>query len=503
MDIVEVALGEVSTETGGLKYIRWYGGFGAGTAWCSIFVSWCAAQAGIGQSIIPKTASTTEGMNWFRQKGLFSAKGTYQPKRGDLVFFKTGMSHVGIVIDCDGSKVNTVEGNTSNRVAKRSYSINDGHITGYGTPKYPGSVGTGGSLGGGKAESKKEITSVKLVYSTEGKPEPRRDDTVEATPLSDLPYELLIQHEGELQMPVVCDGVKLKRQRRGSPAQLEFSVLKDDKLNFQEGDPVTFRVREVQAFHGYVFKKSRNSDGQIKVTAYDQIRYLKNHDTYLYEGITVGELLQRMAADFQLTVGAIDDTGYKLPHTLSDDKALLDMLEDALDLTLIMTGEMYVLYDDFGKLTLKNADTMALDLLVNEAVAGDFDYTSSIDSDVYNQIKLGFDNEETGTREHYVEWDNERIGQWGVLQKYIKVNSTDNILEKGKAYLKLYNRKSRSLSIKNVMGDIRVRGGSKIYINLNLGDIIANHQMMVESVQHTFKENEHLMDVTMRGWDFV
>ena len=70
-------------------------------------------------------------------------------------------------------------------------------------------------------------------------------------------------------------------------------------------------------------------------------------------------------------------------------------------------------------------------------------------------------------------------------------------------YLELYNRKTRSLQIKEVLGDIRVRGGTGLYVNLDLGDIIVNNRMWVEKVKHTFKENEHLMDLTMKGWEFV
>ena len=59
-DIVDVAIGELGyRETGSnsTKYGKWYGMNGA--AWCHMFVSWCADQAGISTSVVPKTASTT------------------------------------------------------------------------------------------------------------------------------------------------------------------------------------------------------------------------------------------------------------------------------------------------------------------------------------------------------------------------------------------------------------------------------------------------------------
>ena len=71
------------------------------------------------------------------------------------------------------------------------------------------------------------------------------------------------------------------------------------------------------------------------------------------------------------------------------------------------------------------------------------------------------------------------------------------------ALLKLYNSKTRKLKISNALGDVRVRAGCLIGVALDLGDIIANTLMLVEKVTHTFKESEHLMDLTLRGGEFI
>ena len=59
---------------------------------------------------------------------------------------------------------------------------------------------------------------------------------------------------------------------------------------------------------------------------------------------------------------------------------------------------MYVLYDDFGKLCLKNLERMKVGLVIDEETGENFDYESSIDSDTYNQIKLTYDNSDTGKK---------------------------------------------------------------------------------------------------------
>ena len=62
----------------------------------------------------------------------------YKPITGDIVFFlSSGMSHTGIVIYSDDLYVYTIEGNTSDQVAIKRWSLNDARITGYAHPEYP------------------------------------------------------------------------------------------------------------------------------------------------------------------------------------------------------------------------------------------------------------------------------------------------------------------------------------------------------------------------------
>ena len=60
------------------------------------------------------------------------------PEIGDQVFFYASgdINHTGIVIRVDGGSVHTVEGNTSDMVAERVYSVSDSKIAGYGRPDW-------------------------------------------------------------------------------------------------------------------------------------------------------------------------------------------------------------------------------------------------------------------------------------------------------------------------------------------------------------------------------
>ena len=315
--------------------------------------------------------------------------------------------------------------------------------------------------------------------------------------------ELLIEHENEVFAPAVEEGITWTTERKGCPGDLQFKVVKDNLLNFEEGDAVILKVNGTDVFYGFVFKKKRDKNGIITVTAYDQLRYLKNKDTYVYETNTAGEFLQMIATDFRLNVGHLEDTGFKIASRVEENTSLFDMVQNALDLTLQNRNEMFVLYDDFGKITLKNIANMQVNVLIDEETGENFDYTSSIDSDTYNKVKLTYDNEETGTREVYIAQHGENINQWGVLQHFDKIEKGENGQAKADALLSLYNKKTRNLSINNAFGDIRVRGGSTIPVILNLGDVKIQNMMLVEKCKHEFKEGQHFMNLTLRGGDFV
>lgn len=321
--------------------------------------------------------------------------------------------------------------------------------------------------------------------------------------------ELLISDSSgtKAYMPAIQEGIEWSTERRSAPGKLTFKVVRDDNINFGEGAAVRLNADGRPVFFGFVFSKKRDKDQIITVTAYDQLRYLQNKDTYVYENKTASEFVRMVAADFSLNVGTLDDTGFKIASRVEDNTSLFDMIENALDLTLQNTKQMFVLYDDFGKLTLKNISSMYVGepgayLMIDEETGENFEYSSGIDSDTYNKIKLTYDNEDTGKREVYIAKDGSRINEWGVLQYFDTLSDGENGQTKADALLQLYNKKNRSLKITNAIGDTRVRAGSMIVVNLSLGDMNLKNFMLVEKAKHTFKLNQHLMDLILRGGEF-
>lgn len=327
------------------------------------------------------------------------------------------------------------------------------------------------------------------------------EDTNKSADLnSDGKIVLAIRHNDQLMFPATVDGITWETNRQGSPAKLSFTVIKDDKLDIQEGDPVRFEYDGNKIFYGFIFTKRRNKEGAIQIIAYDQLRYLKNKNTYVYKEKTATDLITMIAQDFNLQLGEMDKTSHIIQKRIEQNKTLFDIIQTALDLTLVAEKKLYVLYDDFGKIQLKDIENMKLDLVIQDNTAENYSYESSIDKATYNRVRLYRKNTDTGKIDIYQAQSGESMNQWGVLQYTETIDENMDGKSKADNLLLLYNSKTRALTIQNAFGDPRVRAGCSVVVNLNLGDInVSNTYLVVESATHKFEENQHLMQLHLRS----
>lgn len=314
--------------------------------------------------------------------------------------------------------------------------------------------------------------------------------------------ELIIQNGSNVYAPVLEEGIEWTTERKGVPGKLTFKILDDGNISIQEGNAVRFKYKDENVFFGFIFDLKTDKSKEISVTCYDQLRYLKNKDTYVYANKTAKEFVKMLADDFGLRTGTLTETSYVIASRVEDNKTLFDMIQNALDITLQNTKELFVLFDDFGKLSLDHIQNLRLNLLIDEETSEDYEYSSSIDSDTYNQIKLIYENSDTGVREIYIAKDSSHINDWGILQYFESIDEKTNGKTKADALLSLYNKKTKKLKIKNVLGDTRVHGGTSVVVRLALNDVKIENFMIVEKAKHTFSNNEHFMELDLKGGVF-
>lgn len=287
-----------------------------------------------------------------------------------------------------------------------------------------------------------------------------------------IQYQNNVTGEAHEIQTIVTDA-KWTTKRSGSPASLELTALMDESIKWSPGGILTLLNDEYDKkdkFYGYVTKISHSEKNEVKITAYDQTWYLKkNKDTYVFTGKRADQILKQIAEDFKLKLGTLPNTGYAIPSMVEDGQTLLDIVLKALDYTLINTKKMYVLWDDFGKLTLSNVEEQKLDIVIgDESLATGYTYEEDIDSEAYNKIKLVKDNKSTGKRDVYIYQDSKNMALWGTLQDYQKVDENMNaaqIKEKGSQMLELYNRTKKTFSVK-ALSSLDVRAGQAVYIQI-------------------------------------
>ncbi len=314
--------------------------------------------------------------------------------------------------------------------------------------------------------------------------------------------ELMIENKGFVYTPIVLEGITWESVTKGAPSVLKFSIIKDSVIDVVEGNCVQLRVDGVDVFIGFIFYKDRGKDNVISITAYDQLRYLKNKDTYMYENMKASEVIKSLAEDYCLRTGVIEDTEYVIPSRVEENKTIMDMMQSALDLTFENRNTKFILYDNFGEITLKNMASMAVEMVIDEEMAEDFGYTTSIDGETYNRIRL-YNKDEVDPSKRVTEVkSDETIRTWGVLQYFDTIEYGENAKVKAEGLLEQYNKKSRKLTINKCFGDLRVRAGCVIIVKLNLGDVELLDYMLVEKCKHTFEENEHFMELTVLGGEF-
>lgn len=313
--------------------------------------------------------------------------------------------------------------------------------------------------------------------------------------------ELIIANKSSGKMWEISNStpeVTLSTERTGSPGTLKFSVLKAGDLSFTEGDIVRFSVDGQLQFYGWVFTKSKDRWGEIQVTCYDRVRYLKANASYNFEAQTAGDMLRQIAADLQIDVGQVADTGYPIPDFCKEDESCLDILGEAIEQTLLNTGNIYVLFDDGNGLALRQPRDMISDVVIGDmSLLTDYAYKTDIDEQTYNYIKLARPNEETGMWDTFIAEDSATIGQWGLLQLYQTVDGTANdaqVQAQAQATLSYYNHRTRTLKVSS-LGVPGLRAGMMVLMKVQgLGDINLDQYVLLEKVTHTWKNDDHTME---------
>lgn len=313
------------------------------------------------------------------------------------------------------------------------------------------------------------------------------------------------QRDKAYDISEVISNLEITTHIDSDPGKATFDIIKCDGIQFWEGATVSIQIDGYKMFKGYVFAKKRDKNVDIiSVTCYDQLRYLKNKDSYVFENMTSDEIFTKICNDFVLKHRVVNKSSHICAPRSNDATALYDMIKTALDDTLINTKQWYIIRDNYGVLEHINVYSLQAGIILGDkSGVTDFTYETSIDKDTYNQIKLYRDNDKSGKREIFIVNDTINEGKtiktWGILQLYEKVDENLNLAQieqKARNMLSLYNNTKRSLKLTSI-GVPNVCAGSIFKCSIkDLGDLSLNSYMLVTKCTHKISNGVHTMELT-------
>ena len=356
--------------------------------------------------------------------------------------------------------------------------------------------------------------------------------------------------------------VQYSTSLKGYPGKLTFNLKKDpnDILKIALGDVVEFCYDDLQIFKGYVFTLSTTETEDYSVVAYDQMRYLQNHDYYFTDGKkTASDIFLDICskAGFKGSFAVIDKSGIMVrPHTFQD-KTYFEILEWAIEetqkgnykiyknakgedvteydiertlsnqgLDKLWKGFHYYIRDNFGVLEFKSLGSnlklsktdkgkQFLDdetlVIGEESLLMNYEYSIDIDKDTHNEIMLVTETNESIKNESGKEekvkklvyaTQADSVEKWGRLRKIVSVKegaSEEQLKNYAKLVLDVENNPTKTLKL-TCLGYNGLYAGNAFALRLSsvgVNDI----PVYILSAVHHYDGDNHTMDleVTTEG----
>lgn len=324
--------------------------------------------------------------------------------------------------------------------------------------------------------------------------------------------KILIESKNKVFVPDLIDSVKYTTDRMGRPGRLEFSVYNSSRLNISHGDVVYCHINGQPFCKCFVFRLEYSQKSKkIDVLAYDQIRYLQNDCSYVFEDKQIAEIFTTVCTDLGLCVGECDNTETIISAdgapVIFNSVPALKIIMDCIEHIRRVENRMLVLYDDFGKLCLKDASSMASDYLITPEISEDIVTSTNIDERTYNRIRLTYGDGNPDTADEVTIVDGKGQEDIGILAITHKIeenkNGNETAEDIGKTILKAYNAPIRKLELQNVIGEPLLRAGMFVPVSFTLDIHVLAQAYFIRTITHNINKGVHTMNITLEGHDIL
>ena len=256
------------------------------------------------------------------------------------------------------------------------------------------------------------------------------------------------------------------------PGKFEFRINVDPNVFLKNGDVIELQMDSKLIFKGKVFVRKKSQGGMWRVVAYDNLRYLKNEDTIVFDASAIDKRFVTIMETLNLPYRVLDKSTYACAAQVADTKTYYTMLKEAWEETHLKTDEQFGVRDNNGVIELYNTKRFATNLIIGDnSLLSEYDYTNTIDEETYNSIKVVKEDKDNNTREIYVSKDSTSINKFGTLQIVEMVTDADankaQMKEQGDKKLKQHNKEFKYLEMPKVIGHPDVSAGKSVYLDIS------------------------------------
>lgn len=158
---------------------------------------------------------------------------------------------------------------------------------------------------------------------------------------------VLVKNDEMIDITGLVEQIEWSGRKGAAPRTLKVSLLDSSEydrsgIDVQKGHNILFQWNGESMFYGMILRQEDSENRIMNITAYDVCRYLANNkDSFTYENKTLTHIFRDVCKRFQLPVGNVVESSYKIDKVSGLMSTPWDLLCDAMLETFQYSGERY------------------------------------------------------------------------------------------------------------------------------------------------------------------
>lgn len=298
----------------------------------------------------------------------------------------------------------------------------------------------------------------------------------------------------------LTESVKWKGRKGSAARSLDVSLVDCENaksgIDVTRGDQLIFAFKGKELFRGMIMSQQQSDKLKMPVTAYDNGIYLANNkDTFQYENKTVHDIFIDVCKRFGIKYSDVAQTSYKIPELTKSKTTAWDAILDAISQDFKATGTKYYVHSSKGVLSLvKRRENILQWVLETGGNIISYNYKKSIEN-IKTRLKILSDEDTVYAVKKNAELE-KKIGIFQDIDKKDDDLSEAKLNQTIKETLKEISSPEISLSIE-ALGIPEVISGAGVYVIID--ELEIKRTFWVDEDSHTFKRNNHIMNLTLNS----